>query len=65
MNGYKYNKYVYRNGMRYNEFKAHQIEATKWCEGVFGKNKYRWHHSSGCFHFNDEKDYMLFLLRWS
>jgi len=47
------------------------FEVDKWCEKQFGKHDNRpnawsrwWHRYESSIHFRDEKDYILFVLRW-
>jgi hypothetical protein len=50
----------------------HQAEVLEWCSQQFGPHPKnpdawcRWHQRPwGQIHFRDERDYVLFLLRWS
>ena len=66
MNGYKYNKHLYHiERMNYYEYQRQLLEIIRWCENTFGKDKNRWGYYIDGFNFNDEKDYVLFLLRWT
>ena len=66
MNGYRYNKHLFHTqGMDFYERVRQQREMARWCKDMFGNNVNRWENCLDGFHFKDEKDYMLFLLRWS
>jgi hypothetical protein len=59
-------KYTYLlcDGERETYLKAE--EAREWCREVFGEEYTgRWGAYINGFNFNNEKDYMLFLVRWS
>jgi hypothetical protein len=64
MNGYKYCHHI-SNGIDWSlEIKSE--EARKWCREVFGEEySPRWGYFIDGFNFNDEKDFMWFLLGWS
>lgn len=36
-----------------------------WCRENLVYGKWTWDHHMGAFHFEDDKDYMWFRLRWS
>jgi hypothetical protein len=62
MNGYKFNRHI---EFSYNFF-LREKEVREWCSQQFGpENTSRWGFYIDGFNFNDEKDYVLFLLRWS
>ena len=42
---------------------AQAIEIYNWCEKTIAENQ--WHHTYGSFVFRNQKDAMLFVLRWS
>ena len=66
MNGYKYRCHVGTTNMDYNSYHELKTEAQRWCIEQFGEaNSERWGFFIDGFNFNDEKDYTLFLLRWS
>ena len=66
MNGYKYHRHVGTTNMDYNSYHELRTEAHLWCIEQFGEeNSERWCYFIDGFNFNDEKDYTLFLLRWS
>jgi len=66
VNGYKYHHHVGTTNMDYNSYHELTTEAQRWCTDQFGEmNSERWGYFIDGFNFNDEKDYTLFLLRWS
>ena len=64
MNGYKYHCHI-THGLEWDG----QIKVDKariWCEEMFGEEyTNRWGLFIDGFNFNNEQDYMWFLLRWS
>lgn len=49
---------------RYNEYIRYK-ECAAWCTEMFGEYGETWWFIDGEFNFNDPKDQVLFLLRWS
>lgn len=64
MNEYKYRHHI-SNGIDWS-LEMKKEEARKWCKDVFGEEySQRWGYFIDGFNFNDEKDFMWFLLRWA
>jgi hypothetical protein len=64
MNGYKYNYHI----IKYPHYDTVEksIQARQWCLEQFGKEPTeRWGVFIDGFNFNDERDFMLFMLRWA
>lgn len=36
-----------------------------WCQDQFGEDENGWTHQYPTFYFRNEKDYLIFLLKWS
>ena len=67
MNCYRYH-YQIQICADYRDWNSHlrTEEARIWCRQKFGlENTKRWGFFIDGFNFNDEKDYIMFLLRWS
>lgn len=64
MTGYKFNSHVNYENIDYRTFMQKTEEAKIWCKKMFGEEYTRWAHFVDGFNFNDEKDYLLFLIRW-
>lgn len=62
MNGYKYKHEL----IKWPNFQTvvKQDQALDWCRENFGEDPDRWGLYIDGFNFNNEQDYILFVLRW-